>query len=106
MEAWFMTTDLQLLYEKYVDYITRLQKDYIDHVGPGVSDRYGPRLLCFEDFCKIWQRWGESETLQETWRCRFEAGYDKVADALLKRLEQALHPSNHHANKPLIGKAA
>jgi hypothetical protein len=106
MEAWFMTTDLQLVYEKYVDYVTRLQKDFIDHVGPGVSERYGPRLLCFEDFCKIWQRWGESETLQESWRRRFEAGYDKVAEALLKRLEQALHPSDQHIHTVSMSRAA
>ena len=101
-----MNTDLQLLYKKYVDYVTRLQTDFVDHVGAGVSERYRPRMLCFEDFCQTWQRWGESETLQETWRQRFEAGYDKVAGMLLKHLEQALYQSNPRDNTGSIGKAA
>jgi hypothetical protein len=89
MEAWFMSVDLRTLYEKYVDYVTRLRDDFDRHVGTRVPEKYRPQLLSFDDFCETWQRWGRIESLQETWERRLNMGYDRVAEALSKQLEAA-----------------
>jgi len=101
-----MLTDLQLLYEKYVDYVTRLREDFIQHLGLRLCDSYGPRLRNFDDFCLTWQHWGKTEGLQEEWRGRFEAGYDSVAKKLTERLREVFSPAESRVSPSSLGKAA
>jgi len=101
-----MTTDLGALYEKYVAYVTRLRDDFDRHVGAGVSERYRPQLLSFDDFCEVWRRWGRVESLQERWERRFALGYDRVAEALSKQLEAAFATADDGCEGPSFGRAA
>jgi len=87
-----MTTDLHSLYDKYAEYVRRLQEDFSRHVGPNVAEPYRPRLMSFDEFCRAWEAWGNVEGRQETWRRRFEDGYDVAAEHLTRRLEAALRP--------------
>jgi hypothetical protein len=78
------------MYEKYVAYVTRLQTDLDCTVGNLVPLDYRAQVLSYEDFCRTWQRWGKTAGVQETWRSRFDLGYDRVAADLCERLESAL----------------
>ena len=101
-----MATDLGTLYEKYVDYVTRLRDDFDRHVGARVPDKYRPQLLSFDDFCEAWRRWGRVESLQETWERRLNMGYDRVAEALSKELEAAFAVTGDGSGGTSLGRAA
>jgi len=101
-----MTTDLRSLYEKYADYVRRLQEDFSRHVGPNVAEPYRPRLMTFDEFCRAWQAWGNVEGRQEMWRRRFEDGYEAVAEELLRRLRAGLRRQDHGASDTSVGRAA
>ena len=85
-----MASNLGPVYEKYVAYVTCLQTDLDRTVGSLVPPDYRAQVLSYEDFCRTWQRWGNTAGVQETWRSRFDLGYDRVAADLCERLESAL----------------
>jgi hypothetical protein len=101
-----MATELGTLYEKYVDYVTRLRDDFDRHVGAGVPEKYRPQLLSFNDFWETWRGWGRVESLQEAWERRFALGYDRVADAIAKELEAAFTVPGDGGNRGSLGRAA
>ncbi len=92
-----MTTDLVSLYDKYAEYVTRLHDD-LDRTGQCVSPDNRVELLSYEDFCRVWRRWGRIEGLQDTWRREFDLGYDRAAIELSARLEAALIGKNPPAS--------
>lgn len=86
-----MRTDMESLYPKYVDYVTRLQ-EHLDAVfGAGVPETRRARPLSLEGFSAMWSRWGSKEGLQERWLGRFTHGYESDAAACRRRLEKALN---------------
>ena len=101
-----MTAELRTLYEKYVDYMTRLRDDFDRHVGNDVPERYRPRLLSLDDFCVTWRRWDQIPSLQETWARRLDLGYDRVAEELSRQLEAAFATAGDDAEVGSLGRAA
>jgi hypothetical protein len=85
-----MTIDLTSLYSKFVDYVTRLHRDLDGTVGQRIPPEHRAQLLSYEDFCRMWHRWGNTEGLQEIWHRRFDLGYDHVALDLHKRIDAAV----------------
>lgn len=96
-----MAIDYKRLYQKYVAYVTQLHEDLDRAPGGPIPDRYRARLLSFEDFCLMWDRWGAENGLRERWLHRFTIGYESDATALGKRLEQALSTGkNNESERP------
>ncbi len=100
-----MTNDLESLYDKYADYVRRLHDD-LARTGQSVSPDDGLELLCYEDFCRAWRRWGKTEGLQDTWRREFDLGYDRAALELSARLDAALFGKNPAVSGPTACEAA
>lgn len=88
-----MSTDLPVLYAKYVAYVKRLQEDFVLHVGADVAPAYRPQILGLTEFLQVWDAWGNASGAQEMWRQRFESGYDVAAKATTERLRAALCPA-------------
>ncbi|NQT17886.1 MAG: hypothetical protein HQ582_34355 [Planctomycetes bacterium] len=95
-----MAIDYKRLYQKYVAYVTQLHEDLDRAPGGPISDRYRARLLSFEDFCLMWDRWGTEDGLREHWLRRFTIGYESDAQALGKRLERALSTGKANDSVP------
>ena len=86
-----MRTDMESLYPKYVDYVTRLQ-EHLDAVfGAGVPETRRATPLSLEGFSAMWNRWSGKEGLRERWLRRFTHGYESEAAACRRRLEKALN---------------
>lgn len=81
---------LRPVFERYVDYVQHLQRDFDVQSGTRVSGAYRVELLSFEEFSRLWDRWGESNGEQEIWQRRFDEGYDRFASRLTSRLTDAL----------------
>ena len=88
-----MTTDLVSLYDKYANYVTCMHND-LDRTGQCLSRDNRVQRLSYEDFCRVWQRWGNTPGLQDTWRREFDLGYDRAVLDLSERLESALFGNN------------
>ena len=86
-----MCVDLESLYPKYVDYVTRLHEHLDAVVRAVLPETRRARPLSLKDFSAMWNRWGGKEGLQERWLRRFTHGYESEAAACRRRLEKALN---------------
>lgn len=71
-----MNEDLHEAYEQYLDYVAGRCTDFDDRFVRHASSRFGSRVLTFEHFCLMWQRWVGSAATGSSWRSRWELGYD------------------------------
>jgi hypothetical protein len=101
-----MADDLVSLYSKFVDYVTCLHRDLDRGVGRLIPPEHRARLLSYDEFCRMWYRWGNTEGLQQVWRRRFDSGYHQVALDLHKRLDAAVGCQNSAASHPVTREAA
>lgn len=101
-----MAVDLASLYSKFVDYVTCLHQDLDRTVGQRIPPDHRAQLLSYEDFCRMWHQWGDTEGLQEIWHHRFDLGYRQMALDLHKRLDAAIGSQNQAASRPVAREAA
>lgn len=94
-----MNSVVRTVYEQYCDYVTRLHVNLDRHVDATMSRKYRVEMLKYDDFCLLWRRLGNCEGQQETWRRRFELGYDEYIEGLSDRLKRA--PTHGHPSKPV-----
>ena len=76
-----METDATAACQKYVVYVKRLHEALDAAEGMRVPEAYRAPLLSFEEFARVWERWGNQQGLQEFWLDRFSEGSRRVAAA-------------------------
>jgi hypothetical protein len=86
--------------------LTRLRVDFDRQVGPNVPEDYRAKILLYDDFCTWWRRLAEREGLQESWRRRFELGYDAYSHAVMERLERVMASGERSKPSSMIRDAA
>ena len=85
-----MNHTAESVHPSYVEYVTQLHCAL--SMGPNrpVAEAYRVKRLSLEEFCIVWERWGETPDLQESWATRFSRGYVADARANLKRFNAVL----------------
>ncbi len=85
-----MSHTAESIHPSYVEYVTQLHRALSTESDRPVAEAYCVKRLSLEEFCIVWERWGENPDLQESWATRFSRGYVADARAILKRFNAVL----------------